>query len=197
MSVPAKKRAVSSYEFYNTAVRLRVHVTLWLLRDFGAKPKVRDCTLKAKQVGMSDEDKKALETILEKYNLGDSVTDTYPQWWINEKRKRIDGILSEMIDCIVRAFSIYATTLAEFDYRRELQTRAITCVYVLLEECQFVISVLYKTGGVDVDRYGHLVEFCTSEIALLKGWRKQGNKQRAGIARKEASLQKRIEVSVA
>lgn len=193
MSVPASKRSISEFEFYNTAIRLRQHVTFWLLRDFGAKPRVRDAKFVATRYQMTDEDKKTFEELLAKYNIGDSVCDTYPQWWIQERRRKIDGLLTETIECIVRAFNLYATTLEEYNERRRLQSKAITGIYAVLEECQFVISVLYKTGGVDVDRYGQLVQFCDDELALLKGWRKQGNKQREGIIRKERRLRQKID----
>ena len=64
MSVPASKRGVSEFEFYNTAVRLRVHVTMWLLRDFGAKPRYRDAKFVADAYNMTDDDKKAFEELL-------------------------------------------------------------------------------------------------------------------------------------
>ena len=192
MSVPASKRGVSEFEFYNTAVRLRVHVTMWLLRDFGAKPRYRDARFVADAYNMTDDDKKAFEELLAKYNIGDSICDTYPQWWIQERRRKIDSLCADILESITRAFNIYATTLEEYNERRLLQTRAITSVYALLEEAQFVLSVLYKTGGVDVDRYGHFVQFCNDEIALLKGWRKQGNKQRTAIIRKEKTLREKI-----
>ena len=64
MSVPASKRSISEFEFYNTAIRLRQHVTFWLLRDFGAKPRVRDAKFVANRYQMTDEDKKAFEGLL-------------------------------------------------------------------------------------------------------------------------------------
>ena len=69
MSVPVSKRTLSQYEFYNTAVRLRTKVAEWLLRDLGAKPKVRDLSFIGKRYLMSDEDKKALDDLFDKYGL--------------------------------------------------------------------------------------------------------------------------------
>ena len=40
MSVVKNKRSLSRLEFYNTARKLRIDLTNWLLRDFGIRDKV-------------------------------------------------------------------------------------------------------------------------------------------------------------
>ena len=196
MTVPKSKRSVSEFEFYNTAVRLREHLTLWLLRDFGVKTRPRDVSFIEKRTRMSAEDKLTLEDILERNGLGESICDTYPQWWISERRRRIDLICADILENIVRAYNLYATTSDEYRLRREWQNRAITGVYALIEEVQFVIHILFKTGETDVQRFMSFVKFCDDEIALLKGWRKQGNAQREGILRKEIASRLKIEAKM-
>ncbi len=196
MSVPKSKRNVSEFEFYNTAVRLREHLTLWLLRDFGVKTRPRDVAFVEKRARMNAEDKAALEDILERNGLGESICDTYPQWWISERRKRIDSICADILENIIRAYNLYATTSEEYHNRREWQNRAITGVYALIEEVQFVVDILFKTGETDVQRFMSFVKLCNDEIALLKGWRKQGNAQREGILRKETATRLKIEAKM-
>jgi len=163
-------------EFYATAVRLRTDINAWLLRDFGIKEKVRNLTITGKKHRMSNEDIKALSELLDRYGLGESILDSYPDWWIEQRRKTIDKRLADLMDCIVSANSIYAVSRQEYWERRLLHDKAISCVFSLIEELQFTISVLWRTTGVDVEKYMPYVEMCEKEIALLKGWRKADNK---------------------
>lgn len=197
MSVPKSQRAISEYEFYRNALRIREKVSEWLLRDFGIKPHVRDLSLLQKKQRMSDEDKKQLEEIFSRYNIGEQICENYPAWWIAERRRTIDAVCAYMMLTIVKAFSIYPTSVAEFDERRIMQNKAISCVFALIEEMQFVLAVLRRTTGAEVGLYVSITELCESEISLLKGWRKQGNQVRNAILRKELTKQERIQKQVA
>ena len=185
MSVPKSKRKVAEFEFYATALKIRTQITEWLMRDFGTKNRFRDASLVARKARMTDEDKALFADLFERYGLGDTVCESYPDWWIAERRRTLDRMACELAENIVSAFDLYAVTLAEWDERRAYQDRAIACVYKLLEETQFIVNYLYRTGGVDVARYMPFVELCETEISLLKGWRKAGNTSRKGIIRKE------------
>lgn len=193
MSVPVSKRTLSQYEFYNTAVRLRTKVSEWLLRDLGAKPRVRDLSFVGKRYKMSDEDRAVLDELFDKYGFGDRLCATFPEWWIAERRRTLDGICSEMVLCIVKAFNLYPQNIEEWNHRRELQNKSIGCAYALLEEMKFVVDCLHKTTGVEVNKFMPFVEMCETEIGLLKGWRKQGNEIRKPILRKEIGDRMKIE----
>ncbi len=185
MSVPKSKRKIAEFEFYATALKIRTQLTEWLMRDFGAKNRIRSVSLYAQKARMSEEDAKAMADIFARHGLGDSVCETYPEWWIHERRIALDRIACEMAECIASAFDFYATSIAEWDARRAYQDRAIACVYRLLEETQFIVNYLYRTGGVDVAKYMPFVALCEHEISLLKGWRKAGNASRKSIIEKE------------
>lgn len=193
MTVPKSKRSVSEFEFYTNALRIRQRVTEWMLRDFGAKAKVRDLSLAAKKYAMSAEDKALLEALFEKYTLGERIAETFPEWWIDERRHAIDQLCADLVLDIVAAFAIYPTSTTEFEARRVLQNRAISTVMKLLEETQFVIHCLYRTGGVDVGGAMALVQLCEAEIALLKGWKKSGNPVRNAILKKEIAAKAKIQ----
>ena len=196
MSVPKSKRAVSEYEFYTNAQRIRVQLTEWLMRDFGAKTRIRDLSLIAKRERMSDEDRAVLAEILERYGMGDQICETYPGWWIAERRRKLDRIAASIAENICGAFDLYATCVAEWEERRLMQDRAIAGVYQLLEETQFVVAVLYKTGGVDEAKYMPFVALCEAEIKLLKGWRQAGNEIRRRLVRKDVAERAKIEAKL-
>ncbi len=196
MSVPKSKRTISEFEAYTNALRIRVHVTEWLLRDFGVKDRYRDLDAISKKAKMTPEDSKALAELLEKYQLGDRICETYPEWWIAERRRSMDRLAASMLENISAAYDIYATCLAEWEERRLLMDRAISNVYQLLDEAQFVISALFKTGGTDVNHYMPFVALCETEIGLIKGWRKSGNEIRRRLVQKDVAERLKIEKKI-
>ncbi len=145
---------------------------------------------------MNDEDKKILAGLLDKYGMGQQICETYPEWWIDERRKMIDRLCSNIIENITRAFEIYPQTSAECDERRRLQDAAITSVYALLSEIRFVARTLFDTAGMDMNLSVDLTELCTKEIALLKGWRKDGNRIQRAILKKETEERLKVEKRV-
>lgn len=164
-------------EFYHTAVKLRVMLTEWLLRDFGIKRKVRQASAVAKSCRMEAQDAEQFLALLEKYALTNTLAEDYPSWWLIERRRTIDRICATMMQNIRAANSIRVTTEAEYHERRILQDRAIGNADQLLEELQYVIAVLHRTLGVDVDKYLPFADLIQKEILLLKGWRKSGNRK--------------------
>ena len=175
-NVPKSKRSLSDLEFYRTAIRLRTVATGWLLRDFGIKDKVRDLSDVAKKYKMSDADTALLEGLFARYGLGDRVLESFPEWWIKERRRTIDNILSELVAEIRRANSIYPVSIPEYHERRLHQDRAIAQCDVLEEELHYVIDVLARTTGIELNKYAPFIELVEKERALLKGWRKSDNR---------------------
>lgn len=186
MSVPLSKRSISEFEFYANAIRIRQRITEWLLRDFGIKPQTRNLENIAKRFRMNDSDRTVLADLLNKYGMGQQICETYPEWWVQERRRTIDKICADMARYIVEAFEIYPQTMTEYNKRRETQSCAIACVYALTNELQYVASVLFKTANMDMSRSADIAEMCAVEIALLKGWRKEGNRIRNAILKRES-----------
>lgn len=175
-SVPKSKRSLSDLEFYRTAQRMRVVVTGWLLRDFGIKDKVRSLSDVTKKYKMSEEDAKVLTDLFERYGLGDRILESFPDWWIAERRRAVDGAVRELVSEIRRANSIYPVNVSEYYERRLHQDRAIAQCDVLEEELHYIIDVLARSTGVSVDKYSHFIDLIEKERALLKGWRKSDNR---------------------
>ena len=170
MSVLARKRSQSKYEFYTNAVRLRCEITKLLLRDLGVKKLVRNLVIKTDNMEPQDAD--LLLGVMEKYELK-AFPAEYPQWLIQKLRDSIWEIMRDMHVNITRAYSIFATNMAEANERRNAQNRAIADCESLLQEMQLAIEVL----PIDAEKYMRYVDLIEKEIALLKGWRKADNKK--------------------
>lgn len=172
MSVPKSERGQSGLEFYHTALNLRREIIALLLRDFGLKKKVRTTEILTQMYSIDPEDEKTLQAILTKYQMDDSVIDEYPTWLVDEFRNTILLILRDLRLNIRMANSIYVTTKAEYEERRNHWNRAIGNCQQLLEEMQFVIETL----PVNAEKYMRYVGMIEKEINLLKGVRKSDNK---------------------
>lgn len=170
MSVLARKRSKSKYEFYTNAIRLRSEVTKLLLRDLGVKTMIRNLVIKTDKMASQDAD--LLLGVMERYGLKTFPAE-YPMWLIENIRTSIWGILRDMHINITRAYSIFATNISEANERRNAQNRAIADCESLLQEMQLAIDVL----PVDAEKYMRYVGLIEKEISLLKGWRKADNRK--------------------
>lgn len=169
MSVPKSRRGLSHMEFYHNAITLRKEITLLLLRDFGIKDKIRKATVITEN--MSEEDATKVIEILDKYDCS-SILYKYPDWIINTERDNILKICHRLIMNITQANSIYPTNIAEYQSRRLFQDYAIGNCEQLLQEMQYVMSII----PVNSNKYMRYVDMIETEIILLKGWRKSDNK---------------------
>lgn len=167
MSVLKNKRSVSSLEFYHNAIMLRREITMLLLRDFGIKDKVRSVKSLYGVPGMEPEDEQKFREIVEKYEMKATIIEEYPAWLIDKMRNNIMNILHNMIMNITQANTIYPVCESEFYDRRNFQNHAIGNCEQLLQEMQYIISII----PVDAQKYIRYVEMIEKEIALLKGWR--------------------------
>lgn len=171
MSVLARKRSVSKLEFYTNARKLRKSLLFLMTRDFGIKPRARQPTFYTQ--GWDPEDKEYFEIILQKYGVS-RVIDDYPLWIINMFRDNVTKLLSQMMQHITQAYTIWATNRAEADLRRNAQDLAIADCECLKQELELVVDIL-PTRAEKIIKY---VDKINKEIALLKGWRKADNKRR-------------------
>lgn len=178
MSVPARLRSQSKYEFYMTAVKLRKEITKLLLRDLGIKKLIRN--IKIRTDGMEPQDIDLLLGVLEKYELT-TLPGQYPLWLIEKLRDSIWEILRDMHVNITRAYSIWATNDVEAKERRLCQDRAIADCESLLQEMQLAIDVL----PIDAEKYMRYVDLIEKEEALLKGWRKTDNRKNKALGKEK------------
>lgn len=81
--------------------------------------------------------------------------------------------MDELIDHITHAYTVWATSKAEYDYRRVEMDKAVGSCECLKKDLEGAIDIL----PVDAEKYLPYVERIDKEIALIKGWRKADNKR--------------------
>ena len=101
-----------------------------------------------------------------------SIVEEYPMWLIDKMRTNVLNICHSMIMNITQANTIYPMSEEEFHDRRNFQNHAIGNCEQLLQEMQYIISII----PVDAQKYMRYVDMIEKEITLLKGWRKSDNK---------------------
>ena len=77
-------------------------------------------------------------------------------------------MLRNMINNIIAANTVYPTSESEMETRREYQTRAIINCEQLLQELQYMMTVL----PVGADKLHTMADRLINETRLLKAWRK-------------------------
>jgi hypothetical protein len=139
----------------------------FLLRNFGAKQKTRSPRLYTAMAKMEEGDKEQFLQLTDKYSMT-SIIDEYPEWLIDDARKRILQEVRFLVRNIIQANSIYPTNESEFNDRRRYQTAAIGNCEQLIQELQFIADVI----DVDLNKFMPYVDLIDREVALLKAWRK-------------------------
>ncbi len=172
MSVVKNKRSISKMEFFHNAIALRKSITDLLLRDFGIKDFAREIKFVGNYEKFTAEEKQIVENIFDSHEMGKCFVDEYPMWLIEKERAYFMDIGRELIKNIVRANTIYPVNMSEYYMRRNSQNKAIANCEDLLQEMQYIISIV----PVNAQKYMSYVEMIEREIALLKGWRKSDNK---------------------
>lgn len=172
MSVLKRKRNVSKMEFYHNAIKLRLMITEFLLKDFGIKSRRRNLEFAKNVYDIEEEDVEEIENILSAYDLKNSFIDNFPEWLIDKERDYFMDLLRNLLKNICSANTIHITNKEEYYMRRNYQTQAICDCENLLQEMQYIIYVTHP----NVEKYMPYVDIIEKEIALLKGWQKSDNK---------------------
>lgn len=181
MTVPVSERGKSKPEFhiYHEAAKLRREVTFLLLHDFGIKSRSREPNFYVHAYGMEPTDAAVFKELCHRYCL-EHVTDQYPYWIINYFRDQILDRVNGIVINITRANSVYPTTLAECDKRREYQDEAIRDIECVEQTFQYMMDVI----PVDANRYTSIVNDYEDLISDIRSWRKSDNKIRRRIKKK-------------
>ena len=172
MSVLKNLRSLSNMEFYKQAISIRKTITTWLLKDFNTKPNKKSIKMIIKD--LDEEDEKILNEVFAKYGKTPNQVfqSGYPQWFVDYERGIISRCLSDIVQNITRANSIYPINENEVELRRSFQDVAIAECYNLYQELQYIVSLFPS----DLNRFINLLEEVEKEVVLLKGWRKSGNR---------------------
>ena len=172
MTILKRKRNVAKMEFYHNAIKLRIMITEFLLKDFGLKDRRRNLEFAKDLYNINDDDLNEIEEIMTAYDLKNSFIDRFPSWLIDKERDYFMDILRDLIQNICNANTIRITNIEEYYLRRNYQNKAICDCENLLQEMQYIIYVCHP----NVEKYMKYVDIIEKEIALLKGWRKSDNK---------------------
>ncbi len=180
MSVIKRKRTKSKLQALYDAQKMRTKVSELILKDFGAKPKVRTVEDIAKNYKMSEEDAEKYLELTDKYGIT-TVLEEFPYWFVDDLRDSVILCMREMAEHITIANSIFPNSIYECDLRRQHQDIAIGQCEFLLQELQYIMSVI----PLNVNKLMPYVEMVEKEVALLKAWRKSDNPMRNKIIQKE------------
>lgn len=177
MSVLKNLRSLSSMEFYKNAIEMRKAITMWMLRDFGARKNTRSVTRVIKNIDATD--RTTIDEIFASYGVSPNheFQSEYPSWFIDFERDIIMKILQSIVYNITRANSIYPTDdflNEEYAVRRKYQDIAISECYSLVQELQYIIAC-FET---DINKFQPIIAKIEKEVDLLKGWRQSDNKKR-------------------
>ncbi len=87
-------------------------------------------------------------------------------------KSRVDQLASQLTSNVRAANSLYPTSMAEYERRREYQNNAIVNCEQLIKELQRVVEIF----EVDINLYNRYVKAIDREIDLIKKWRQRDNK---------------------
>lgn len=166
MAVPKSKRRNSKPEFFHFAYKMITELTKFLLNDFGITDRNNDFMLFCRKCKISEEDMKELATLTEKYRF--SVKISYSEFVIDYYRNKILDISGEILDNISLGYSMYPTTVYEYNVRKQYIFNAIAYCYTIKHNLQLVVELF----SVNLEKYIPFISMIDHEIDLLKKWKK-------------------------
>jgi hypothetical protein len=186
MAVLNNLRNLSEMEFYKNAIKMRVNLTNWLLRDFGTKRNPRSVTKVIKNI--DEEDQNTIDEIFAKYGKSPKheFQSEYPKWFVEYERKVIVELLQELVENITSANSIYPSKdflHEEYAERRRFQNKAICNCYTLYQELQYITACF----GTDLNKFIPFLDSVEKEVDLLKGWRQSDNAKRKKMEKEKSN----------
>lgn len=153
MSVLVSKRTESKFEAIIHSVELHDMLIDLIQRNFG----VRDIEqfVRTRFTYSVEEDEYAKHRYL-----------------MHNFKSRVDQLASQLTSNVRAANSLYPTSMAEYERRREYQNNAIVNCEQLIKELQRVVEIF----DVDINLYNRYVKAIDREIDLIKKWRQRDNK---------------------
>ena len=173
MSVIKSFRNLSKMQFYKNALKIRQIMTVWVLHNFGAKYRLKELKIFAKQI--SDKDKEKIMNILEPYDINDNKAFNLavPDWFYDNERNYLHGLTKDLIHCIIKANEIYVSKFeSDYKQRRMEQNKAICICFELYSELQYIEKII----PMNLNQLTNLFELLDEEINLLRGWKSSTKK---------------------
>lgn len=153
MSVLVSKRTESKFEAIIHSVELHDMLIELIQRNFGVKDIEK--FVRTRFVYSVEEDEYAKHRYL-----------------MQNFKSRVDQLASQLTSNVRAANSLYPTSMAEYERRREYQNNAIVNCEQLIKELQRVVEIF----DVNISLYNRYVKAIDREIDLIKKWRQRDNK---------------------
>lgn len=154
MSVLVSKRTESKFEAIIHSVELHDMLIDLIQRNFGVKD-IEKFVRTRFAYSASDDDEYAKHRYL-----------------MHNFKSRVDQLASQLTSNVRAANSLYPTSMAEYERRREYQNNAIVNCEQLIKELQRVVEIF----DVDINLYNRYIKAIDREIDLIKKWRQRDNK---------------------
>lgn len=156
MSVLVSKRTESKFEAITHSVELHDMLIDLIQRNFGVR----------------DIEKFVRTRFAYAYSTTDEDEYAKHRYLMHNFKSRVDQLASQLTSNVRAANSLYSTSIAEYERRREYQNNAIVNCEQLIKELQRVVEIF----DVDINLYGRYVKAIDREIDLIKKWRQRDNK---------------------
>lgn len=153
MSVLVSKRTESKFEAIIHSVELHDMLIELIQRNFGVKDTEKFVRTRFAHSVEKDEYAKH-------------------RYLMHNFKSRVDQLASQLTSNVRAANSLYPTSMAEYERRREYQNNAIVNCEQLIKELQRVVEIF----DVDINIYNRYVKAINREIDLIKKWRQRDNK---------------------
>lgn len=175
MSVPQSNRNRSKMEFFDFLYKIEEKIIKFVLADFGATHTYRSLRIFCFRAKMNEEDSKVLEEIKQKYGI-DTIA-SYPEYILSYFREAILVDCREVMNLISIAYTMYPTTVFEFNTRKKYQVKAIGICYDMKHELQMCIRLF---DSPHIEKFTDIIEDIDKEIEYIRQWKKDCNKIRKG-----------------
>jgi len=185
--VKSKRNVNKEYQVTSFMYKLRKNIISQLLIDFGYSEIKEEKKIQKLKNDNPNMNPAKLQERIDK-NIGFQV------WFISDERIAIVKLLRKIVGKVTEANSIFPTTAKEYKSRIKSYNKAISNLYKLTQELQFVIETL----PVDINKYISFARDIDHEIELIKGAKKSDKKRFKKIvlnndAQDEAALYAKIQ----
>ena len=112
-----------------------------------------------------------------RYLHGKDTTEDFIKYraLMHECKVRVNNAASMIGTDTKRAYSLYPSSMHEYEKRRDYQNAAICDCEVLKKELQRVVEIFC----VDINVFGPLIKAIDREIGLIKKWRQRDNRMKS------------------
>ena len=183
MSVPKWRRNSSKLDTFYEAVKFRNLITQMILRSYGLKAVKKRPLITDKVRGEYPELAKAFKKIDEYQRLVDEtkLLSKYDEWIVRKTRENLFQYSSALVANIAKANEMRCTFTFEYRERILLQDRAISFLFAIEQEVNFVEEFF----DIDLNRYMEYDEKLQALKKMLYNWKRSTVKDYRNLLKEE------------